>query len=118
MACGSVRDRIYCLPIKMIRPPPRSTLFPYTTLSRAVILGIHPLGFYPRDALETADLKFGLRLSQICWLPDLAQVQVSPRNPTHRKKTRDNNGFGVPQQHLACSHNRARLSKHHYSPSS
>src|SRR5256886_9564808 len=33
----------------MIRRPPRSTLFPYTTLFRSTVIGVMPPGMYDRE---------------------------------------------------------------------
>src|SRR5260221_5020647 len=40
----------------MIRRPPRSTLFPYTTLFRSIRLGL-PLNAYDRDTFYTFDAR-------------------------------------------------------------
>src|SRR5437868_10774697 len=60
----------------MIRPPPRSTLFPYTTLFRSVDNGEH------RPAWRQAERLVTLRAVQIC--PHVGQDRKSTRlNSSH-----------------------------------
>src|SRR5690349_22621719 len=45
----------------MIRPPPRSTLFPYTTLFRSLVLGQHPEDVGLFDVLQGGRARRGGR---------------------------------------------------------
>src|SRR2546429_2230356 len=48
----------------MIRPPPRSTLFPYTTLFRSEIIFLYPwAAVYKEMLLQNANMIFGAMIS-------------------------------------------------------
>src|SRR3989441_9092575 len=57
--CASYRILFHFFFFLMIRRPPRSTLFPYTTLFRSLHRVQHDRGRAPRDAEEARDALHG-----------------------------------------------------------
>src|SRR5207253_7608687 len=79
-----------------IRPPPRSTLFPYTTLFRSILLTQHEEDQYIREALEAGVRGYVLK-SQAA--NDLVHaIQQVSRGQLDRKSTRLNSS------HVAISY--------------
>src|SRR2546422_6610477 len=96
----------------MIRPPPRSTLFPYTTLSRSLRVGHHgheddrregkiPHRLQPPAHLDAVELRHH----------DIEEDQVGPRRArdceglltvTDRKSTRLNSSHGYISYAVFC----------------
>src|SRR3712207_3337347 len=62
----------------MIRRPPRSTLFPYTTLFRSRGAVRHPLGYHPGRARRVRH-PYGLRHPEAAYLPGLAEQRPTVR---------------------------------------
>src|SRR5438874_7372372 len=69
----------------MIRRPPRSTLFPYTTLFRSRRGGRHPIcGHHPRDVVRGHDVPAGEDHEPLHDVRQLAQDRKSTRlNSSH-----------------------------------
>src|SRR5256885_12750921 len=71
----------------MIRRPPRSTLFPYTTLFRSLRLGVHPCaGVGYRDAHIAPGLDPGVERTIFRIQPRAAHVQIQRPAPGHRSE--------------------------------
>src|SRR2546422_8214963 len=82
----------------MIRRPPRSTLFPYTTLFRSLRASVHPA--HPLPAVfrpEVRDGEDGQRLR-----PDHACVVRDDRDAGDRKSTRLNSSHGYISYAVFC----------------
>src|SRR3712207_8192887 len=58
----------------MIRRPPRSTLFPYTTLFRSLVRVREEVGYHPNlvYALARADARLGRTEDALAWLQSFA----------------------------------------------
>src|SRR2546422_6687765 len=98
----------------MIRPPPRSTLFPYTTLFRSVLCGVWPLAVraqqrdttvHPADSLKVYTLPPAVvsvtranppinRIPQAVHLVDRIEID--------RKSTRLNSSHGYISYAVFC----------------
>src|SRR2546426_5052079 len=72
----------------MIRRPPRSTLFPYTTLFRSLLVSKEAQPAFRAEALAASEE--ALRLD-----PDLAEAHVARANVLDRKSTRLNSSHLV-----------------------
>src|SRR2546422_3157556 len=89
----------------MIRRPPRSTLFPYTTLFRSRILGLKPSEWWNRRDAVSSCQSDALR----CWLMRYVGwrlILVSARPWGHeardRKSTRLNSSHGYISYAVFC----------------
>src|SRR2546429_4075680 len=79
----------------MIRRPPRSTLFPYTTLFRSMSLGLHRV--WKSFAIELARARPGERVLDVAsGSGDLARALVD------RKSTRLNSSHGYISYAVFC----------------
>src|SRR3712207_8666396 len=81
----------------MIRRPPRSTLFPYTTLFRSVNYGIDKYfldkakGRKTIEALETAEQQFGIFIRQ----PEAVEIKFLDRKSTRLNSSHANISYAV-----------------------
>src|SRR3712207_7879672 len=89
----------------MIRRPPRSTLFPYTTLFRSRGAVRHPLGYHPGRARRVRH-PYGLRHPEAAYLPGLAEQRPTVRRereqPVDRKSTRLNSSHANISYAVFC----------------
>src|SRR3712207_8390230 len=84
----------------MIRRPPRSTLFPYTTLFRSVRVALHPEAFTLFRNSRDADLFMLLTDTTYVFLcPDTAQFTVAGSD---RKSTRLNSSHANISYAVFC----------------
>src|SRR5256885_11109238 len=87
----------------MIRRPPRSTLFPYTTLFRSVGRGL-----FSMDAVKACNDRMsellGLNFSDICVAPETPDQPAVYRKPSprDRKSTRLNSSHLVISYAVFC----------------
>src|SRR5947207_11640233 len=73
----------------MTRRPPRSTLFPYTTLFRSYLANFDPAG--------------GISVARICWLPPAAfPIRMTWVSQRDRKSTRLNSSHTVISYAVFC----------------
>src|SRR3712207_9290934 len=79
----------FCFFFLMIRRPPRSTLFPYTTLFRS--------NTAPGDSLIPA-----VQFTVTPTAPDLAITKTADRNPADRKSTRLNSSHANISYAVFC----------------
>src|SRR5687768_18154050 len=82
----------------MIRRPPRSTLFPYTTLFRSEIPTVRRKGEISRQDVALAEPRLELHRPQR--LDDLAPQRARPR--LDRKSTRLNSSHGYISYAVFC----------------
>src|SRR5205809_2550313 len=88
----------------MLRPPPRSTLFPYTTLFRSIV-AYHPYELKEgpqhwdeiKDQVSDANLKFLRRFA-----PNLTDDKILARIVKDRKSTRLNSSHGYISYAVFC----------------
>src|SRR2546422_5866092 len=82
----------------MIRRPPRSTLFPYTTLFRSLELEAH------RPSLAEVDLELGERGEERCRQPvdDELRTDLGRQHAADRKSTRLNSSHGYISYAVFC----------------
>src|SRR3712207_8100686 len=85
----------------MIRRPPRSTLFPYTTLFRSVALGLLSLSFVPFVAWRSSVTQLRLRAT---WLTLQERLSVMSRvmDEKDRKSTRLNSSHANISYAVFC----------------
>src|SRR5437588_7539084 len=82
----------------MIRQPPKSTLFPYTTLFRSLTLVSKSVAFFPDYA--TARQRFRQAASRLGW--QLEALPVDYAGPRDRKSTRLNSSHTVISYAVFC----------------
>src|SRR3712207_7456338 len=80
----------------MIRRPPRSTLFPYTTLFRSEVVLIQA-----QENGVVDDAALGVRDKGVLALPDLALVQVA-RGEHVRERSEEHTSELQSRQYLVC----------------
>src|SRR2546422_7784307 len=97
----------------MIRRPPRSTLFPYTTLFRSESVGeLAPVEQHPRRRRRCDGIQPGCRnlLAQLLGLARVAQAGGEPAgaavDEADRKRTRLNSSHGYISYSLFCLKNK------------
>src|SRR2546430_4395620 len=80
----------------MIRRPPRSTLFPYTTLFRSIVRGAE---LEPRDVAQAGDRAVGLGLDD-----DVGEVLLGgePALRVDRKRSEEHTSELQSQSNLVC----------------
>src|SRR5687768_18278727 len=87
----------------MLRPPPTSTLFPYTTLFRSVFLQ-EPLAHHQSEILARAPPRRVRRL--IDDVPEIVEPagigRLAGREPRDRKSTRLNSSHGYISYAVFC----------------
>src|SRR5260221_13884856 len=86
-----------CFFFLMIRRPPRSTLFPYTTLFRS----IYDLPFYKKDTSLTGRVLGGWQLSGATFMRTGTPLWVT-RGDEDRKSTRLNSSHTVISYAVFC----------------
>src|SRR2546430_9593325 len=96
----------------MIRRPPRSTLFPYTTLFRSALLNAQPMGFYTPSQLIQDARRHGVRVLPVdvrhsdwdCTLeaPHERIAGVELPQPADRKSTRLNSSHSQISYAVFC----------------
>src|SRR5687768_17890571 len=102
----------------MIRPPPRSTLFPYTTLFRSRMYatvargGSEEIGGLPAAQLARALGRRGHRLDEC---RSHAPVLEHPESSLDRKSTRPNSSHGYISYAVFCLKKKKSLPPRHYS---
>src|SRR2546430_12356443 len=82
----------------MIRRPPRSTLFPYTTLFRSLYCGVEPAAlFESRDAGETWSLVHGLfdHPHRHRWTPGNGGLALQDRKSTRLNSSHSQISYAV-----------------------
>src|SRR5256884_2576631 len=84
----------------MIRRPPRSTLFPYTTLFRSLLVGIRLIGFDFRDLVNLRSHGEGLEPAAGTLFAFCAMVFYL--NDLDRKSTRLNSSHGYISYAVFC----------------
>src|SRR2546430_7085127 len=83
----------------MIRRPPRSTLFPYTTLFRSHMRADVEVACLPKDLPEFLELDLsGMNLNDTKFMPD----RSSSRNSGDRKSTRLNSSHSQISYAVFC----------------
>src|SRR5258708_17958911 len=92
----------------MIRRPPRSTLFPYTTLFRSCDLGLSSKGFGNSANFLKNEGKMLRRGGQRCFVTDVEQIMlIMPVSARHvgsgdRKSTRLNSSHQIISYAVFC----------------
>src|SRR2546429_6563894 len=110
--CVAVRSRAlssFCFFFLMIRRPPRSTLFPYTTLFRSQRARLRARGF---DLTHVRDVEDAARLAHRHVL--LARARVGQRH-LDRKSTRLNSSHGYISYAVFCLKKKKLRQLHHTS---
>src|SRR3712207_8451450 len=84
----------------MIRRPPRSTLFPYTTLFRSRLATLTDPGFHPGGELRIVDLAVGCQVEHAVDAGEgvtrrLEGALISPRSEEHTSELQS-------RQYLVC----------------
>src|SRR2546429_4590270 len=93
----------------MIRRPPRSTLFPYTTLSRSRHhVGARPQGNEPRDLLRADDLVRDQDVGEAVRRHHLGFAQLGAGD---RKSTRLNSSHGYISYAVFCLKKKRAMQK-------
>src|SRR2546422_8461174 len=85
----------------MIRRPPRSTLFPYTTLFRSLAVWPHALPRTPEIALDAQVLAFSLGLAVVTGVA-FGLLPASRASAADRKSTRLNSSHGYISYAVFC----------------
>src|SRR3712207_7917517 len=83
----------------MIRRPPRSTLFPYTTLFRSEYTYLPTLGLNEMANFLTVDPKVSLVRHEALPLP---YRTVTPRDPGHIRRSEEHTSELQSRQYLVC----------------
>src|SRR5258708_12178729 len=91
----------------MIRRPPRSTLFPYTTLFRSALQRARRGGIPLHESIETAALTLGALADYSDWLRRPPPIAVAPSRPApeaaqDRKSTRLNSSHQIISYAVFC----------------
>src|SRR2546422_6431125 len=90
----------------MIRRPPRSTLFPYTTLFRSYVIDPRPYqADFDRAAAEVDRMDAQLKLSEI----ELNRAKELRGKATDRKSTRLNSSHGYISYAVFCLKKKKKL---------
>src|SRR2546430_16573506 len=88
----------------MIRRPPRSTLFPYTTLFRSDLARLTALGRHEHDAVGPARAidRRGRSVLQDVDRRDVARIEITQARADHA--VHDHEGLVVALQRVAAAH--------------
>src|SRR5689334_23621058 len=99
----------------MLRPPPRSTLFPYTTLFRSALLEDRPLRSLRRQRQE-ADGDENCRLRRTVEGRRVRVLLLARRKAQDRKSTRLNSSHSSISYAVFClkKKKKKKLNTHHY----
>src|SRR5947208_10177368 len=89
----------------MLRPPPRSTLFPYTTLFRSeacVKTSAAVIDHTQRDPWEVALEQFGIAADKLHLDPNMRRILSTTQRELDRKSTRLNSSHQIISYAVFC----------------
>src|SRR3712207_9379228 len=95
----------------MIRRPPRSTLFPYTTLFRSVLVDNDPWGYYIYSVVKQGSINLAFE-SQRMAIPKAKFIGLSSADPEQYELPR-NVGIKLNEKDIARDRKSTRLNSSH-----